>query len=41
MGIVICGVAILLIWDIRSRKRMKELEKKLFNAYKDDETEKK
>ena len=41
MGIVICGVAILLIWDIRSRKRMKELEKKLFNAYNDDETEKK
>jgi len=41
MGIVICGVSILIIWDIRSRKRMKELEKKLFNAYKDDETEKK
>lgn len=41
MGIVICGVAILLIWDIRSIKRMKELEKKLFNAYKDDEAEKK
>ena len=41
MVIVICIVAVSLIWVIRSRKRMKELEKKLFNAYKDAEIDKK
>ena len=41
MVIVICGTVFLLIWDIRSRKRIKELEKRYFNAYRDDETEKK
>lgn len=41
MVIVICVVAVLLIWDIRSRKRMKEIEEKLFNVYKDAEIEKK
>ncbi|MCH5344691.1 MAG: hypothetical protein J1E64_11685 [Acetatifactor sp.] len=32
MGIAICVVIVLIIWDIRSRKRMKELEKKLSNV---------
>lgn len=41
IGIVICVVAVLLIWEIRSRKRMKEFEKKLFNLYKEAEIEKK
>ena len=40
MGIVICGLAVFIIWEIRSSKRMKELEKKIFDAYKEAETEK-
>lgn len=41
MGIAICVVIVLIIWDIRSRKRMKELEKKLSNVYKEADIEKK
>lgn len=41
MGIVICCVAAMRIWYIRSRKGMKEFEKKFFGVYKETKIEKK